>query len=274
MLVLRQSASVVPMLWWGKALILKHCGMFLRTDVIFLVLALFSIVRVGLAIRAARCTAEKMPERDQLADTCTSLARKAGILCLAGGDDELATELEKLGALRSTSAPVLAAALEDFEAQVRVQRLSPHFLSERSKWLTELRRGRGSFKAILPCAIRLERAVQAPPHITMVIARVRQSSRAAQRVGEPVWAMIVEAIGGAHPLEDLLCSVVQKYSVGRPASQFEWAWRTVKWCIEGKSQYNLRRDTTSGENGDAAEYLRRRIAQSPDESCGAESECW
>merc|ERR1711920_317566 len=82
----------------------------------------------------------------------TALHSRGVLLCRAAQFEELGEKFGNLTTQCPTSAAAAAAALEQFEAQVRIERLSETFLQQRKKWIEMLRAGRGSFDAIVNLA--------------------------------------------------------------------------------------------------------------------------
>mmetsp|Transcript_68881 Transcript_68881/g.136272 ORF Transcript_68881/g.136272 Transcript_68881/m.136272 type:complete len:158 (-) Transcript_68881:477-950(-) len=122
-----------------------------------------------------------------------------------------------------------------------MERLSHEFLRGRSEWLDELRVGRGSFQAIAASARTLLGAMKTPPTRVVVVADLKKSCAPARRLPTPLWAMIMELVGGTHPLDRLLDPVLGLYSGGSPQQQLLWAQSYTKWCVDMNRYYcNLR----------------------------------
>lgn len=159
-----------------------------------------------------------------------SLSCKHSILCRAGDSQPNETVLYLAKDLSERSSSTLALWLENFEAMVRVERLDMNFLRGRAQWLQELRGGRHSYSAVAHAAQALLDAIRTPPERLLVIASLKQSSRAARKVSGPLWAMIMEGVGGVKQLHQLLRACTEHYAGGGPAKQLCRAIESLAWC--------------------------------------------
>eukprot|EP00812_Abedinium_dasypus_P009279 NODE_2980_length_848_cov_244.675914.p1 GENE.NODE_2980_length_848_cov_244.675914~~NODE_2980_length_848_cov_244.675914.p1 ORF type:complete len:167 (+),score=57.31 NODE_2980_length_848_cov_244.675914:3-503(+) len=153
------------------------------------------------------------------------------------------------------SAPALAAAIEAFEAKVRVERLTMLFLARRGAWLQDLRHSRGSYAAVAAAARELYEGVRTPPRSVVIVAALRRLLPVAARVPKPVWAMILEYVGDTYPTSDLLQVATQRYAAGAPQQQQDRAARRVAWCMAALDKYRR-----GGGSAGAEAQLRSTMA--------------
>jgi len=181
------------------------------------------------------------------------LGRKGAILCRSGEAGVAVEAVADAGRSdQAVSSAFLAASLEAFEAQVRFERLDQAFLQGRPEWLQNLRDGRHSFDLVAHSASTLLAAVRTPPNSVLVVAALKASGPAARRVPAPVWAMIMRAVGGSYPLEELLQPVTEEFARGSPGRQLFRAQAAIKWCLAAQrklAQRKFRCLMESGPNG-------------------------
>jgi len=203
----------------------------------FMALGLLATGHCLCACRLARTARKAAALEAGVEQLFRNLGRKGAILCQSGEAGAVAAEVAHAG--RSDSSACLAASLEAFEAQIRFERLDQAFLQGRAQWLQDLRNGRHSFDLVAHSAQRLLAAVQTPPDSMLVVAALKASGPAARRVPAPIWAIIMKAVGGAYPLEELLQPVTEEFARGSPGRQLFRAQAAMEWCLS--AQRKLRR---------------------------------
>lgn len=167
-----------------------------------------------------------------------SLGNKAELLCRANETTELLTvQVRSMVSSQNPHSPAeYAAVLEAFEGHIRIERLDLAFLKRRSSWLQSLHAGYNSFLEIAKCAQELLAAIRTPPTTVLVIASLQSSSVAAKRVPRPVWALIMEFVGGIQPLSALLEPCLEHFMEGNPSKQLKRAQANMKWCVKALQQ--------------------------------------
>jgi len=159
------------------------------------------------------------------------------LLCHAAQFEEFGEKLGDLATRCPTSAAATAAALEEFEAHVRIERLNEKFLQQRKRWVQMFRARRGSFDTIVNLAWDLQGAMQTPPHRLLLVMAFKKSCTAAKRIPPPLWAMIMQMVGGTHPLGNLSEPVIDMFTGGSPQQQLSSARALMMWCAHNNMHY-------------------------------------
>jgi len=236
---LREAAAIAPLMFWAWPEDVPG-----TLPLAAAVLTVLTLVRIIMGCRAAQSAMHEKAQAAGIFMIFEKLGYKGRALCRVGEFQGLAEEISSFVG-RSAGAPALATALESFEAQVRIERLDRSFLRQRGVWLEDLRNGRGSFTAVANCALTLLAAVQVPPSDLWLTSRFKSSQNCTTRkVPSAVWAMILDFVGAAHPLNELLRPTVEFFSPGPPKKQLAWAIQRMHTCIQGKAELCKIRDVS------------------------------
>merc|ERR1712232_266650 len=171
------GASITPALFctwcWVSEVVGSRQCLHLGCVVLCLLVSCITLARFVWGLRMAWMRRRDAAREAGVFETFSALACKGALLCRAGQADAVATNLGALVERHAASAPRLAAALELFETQIRLQQLAPHFLRDRDKWLMTLRKGRASYSIVAASAKSLLGAMQTPPMTQFVIAALK-----------------------------------------------------------------------------------------------------
>lgn len=98
----RQATSLIPAIWWTIQEICKDRNKFYVAVIVYSLLCFVTFVRACIASRRAVHFQSKTPLHKAIDKACSSLSRKAALLCRAGDADDLAKGLLALAATGST----------------------------------------------------------------------------------------------------------------------------------------------------------------------------
>lgn len=237
---LRESAAVVPLMYCVLVWMSKAAGQSYNQHLValsaFSLLGIITAGRLVFGYKESRRIMQEKASRAGIPKVFAALASRGALLCRAAEAEGFGDKLSTLAVASPTSSAAAAAALEEFEKHVRVERLSEGFLKNHSSWVEQLRVGRGSFETVVSLAEELLREMQTPPDRLLTIMALKKSCAASKRIGAPIWTMIMQMVGGTHPLDRLTKPMVGMFIPGDPCGHLKVARQMMSCATRSHAQ--------------------------------------